>query len=162
MPSHLKVLLSFLKASTSTMLSYRQPGDNRSRSLGGGRKKDAGLSLRDQRYIILTRLRKEIDENMLADMLQLRQYSISRLIITWIHFIHLRLPRNSVNITLLHLSFSVSLRFNANCRIFPRLYLHMQMHIWLAMRSILHCTLKILVGIRAVLFISSLFTGKVQ
>ena len=51
------------------MLLQHQPGDSRSRSLGGGRKKDAGLSLRDQRYITLMRLRREIDEDMLADML---------------------------------------------------------------------------------------------
>ena len=64
------------------MLLQHQPGDSRSRSLGGGRKKDAGLSLRNQRYITLMRLRREIDEDMLADMLQLKQYAISRLVTT--------------------------------------------------------------------------------
>ena len=64
------------------MLLQHQPGDNRSRSLGGGRKKDAGLSLRDHRYITLMRQRREIDEDMLADMLQLKQYAISRLVTT--------------------------------------------------------------------------------
>ena len=62
------------------------------RSLGGGRKKDAGPSVRNQRYITLMRLRREIDEDMLADMLQLKQYAISLLVTTWIHFIYLLLP----------------------------------------------------------------------
>ena len=74
------------------MLLQHQPADSRSCSLCGGKKKDAGLSLRDQRYITLMRLRKEIDEDMLADRLQLKQYSISRLETSWIHFIYLLLP----------------------------------------------------------------------
>ena len=54
------------------------------------------------------RLRREIDEDNLADMLQLKQYSISRLVITWIDFIYLRLPQYFVKITLLHTSFSIA------------------------------------------------------
>ena len=81
-------LFSCFERSSSTMLSPHQPGDNWSRSPGGGRKKDTGRSLRDQRFITLIGLRKEIDEDMLADMLQLKQPSISRLVKTWIDFMY--------------------------------------------------------------------------
>ena len=146
MQRHLKVLLSSWKTSTSTMLLQHQPGDSRSRSLCGRRKKDACLSFRYQRYINLMRLWKEIDEDMLADMLQHKQYAISRLDTSWLQFIYLLLPRHSVNITLVHSSFSIAVRFNATCRIFSSLAPHLQMHSWLAIRLILHCTLKGLVG----------------
>ena len=53
---------------------------------GGGPKKESVFPLRDQLFVTLMRLRRGLEEEVLADMLHVSQSTISCLLSTWISF----------------------------------------------------------------------------
>ena len=78
--------------SLSLVLSCRQvKAGERRRSVGGGPKKESVFPLREQLFVTLMRLRRGLEEEVLADMLHVSQSTISRLLSTWISFLYLRL-----------------------------------------------------------------------
>ena len=72
-------------------MTVRQvPEDQRKRSRGGGRK-FTSIPLKEQLFITLARLRRGLDEELLADLNLTSQLIISRLLATWINFLYLHL-----------------------------------------------------------------------
>ena len=87
MQLRLKPYFPFLGASNETILSCRQvKAGERRRSVGGGPKKESVFPLREQLFVTLMRLRRGLEEEVLADMLHVSQSTISRLLSTWISF----------------------------------------------------------------------------
>ena len=80
-------LFTFLGASNETILSCRQvEAGERPRSVGGGPKKESVFPLRELLFVTLMRLRRDLEEEVLADMLHVSQSAISRLLSTWIRY----------------------------------------------------------------------------
>ena len=84
------VLWEYLDASEDTLVTMRQLSDEqgkRSRGRSRGRK----ISLNEQLFITLTRLRRGMNEELLADLTLTSQSTISRLLATGINFLYFRL-----------------------------------------------------------------------
>ena len=73
-----------------SVLSHRSKGDSeRARAVGGGRR--TALSLTERFFMTLIRLRRGIDEAMLADLYFVSQSTVSRVLHQMINYLYLRL-----------------------------------------------------------------------
>lgn len=86
-----ETLCTFLEVSNENLVSNRQVrGEERHRSSDGGAKKGSTIYLKEQ-FLTLVRLRSGVDEEMPADLLHIAQSTVSRLLVTWVNFLYLRL-----------------------------------------------------------------------
>ena len=169
------VLWEYLDASEDTLVTVRQlPDDQRKRSRGGGRKVLA-IPLKEQLFITLARLRRGMDEELLADLTLTSQSTISRLLATWINFLYLRLgslPTWPSSEQVSHClpdafrtcypdTFLIIDCFELRCEVPSSLPLQSQLYS--TYKS--HTTFKGLIGIipsGAIAFVSELFTGSIS
>ena len=68
---------------------YAKSGESRKRTRGGGRKPT--LPLKEQLFFTLVRLRRGLDEDLLADLAGMSQATMSRMITKWVNFLYLTL-----------------------------------------------------------------------
>ena len=156
-------------------MTVRQvPEDLRKRSRGGGRK-FTSIPLKEQLFITLARLRRGLDEELLADVTLTSQPTISRLLITWINFLYLRLGSLPTWPSAEQVSRCLPEAFKSSYPdtflIIDCLELHCEVPSSLPLQSQLystyksHTTFKGLIGIvpsGALAFISELFTGSIS